>query len=238
MRRAIVPLLGLTLFCSAAHAGSTSGKVALGFLASTGNSKSTNLNARVNLKYKAEEWVDKLKLNAINSSQGGNSTAERYDVDGKTEYNFTKHNFVFDEAQYTKDLFAGIRQRISDTVGYGRRVIDTQKQTLDLQVGAGVRYDTTQKPELKRYTDAIGTGGLDYELQITKNSSFSETAQVQGGQSNVYMQSQTALKLRIYQNLFAQLSYTLDHNSQVPPGRSKTDTYTAINLAYEFGKQK
>lgn len=238
MRRTIVPLLGLALFCSAAHAGQISGKVAVGFLASTGNSKSTNLNARTDLEYKTEKWVDSLKLLAINSSEGGTSTAERYEVDGKTEYNFTQHDFVFDEAQYTKNLFGGIRQRISNTVGYGRRVIDSHKQTLDLQVGAGVRHDTTQKPELKRSTDAIGIGGLDYELQITKNSSFSETAKVQGGKSNVYMQSETALKLRIYENLFAQLSYTVDHNSQVPPGRAKTDTYTAINLAYEFGKQK
>lgn len=237
MLKKMVPVLGMAVFCSTAYAGTTGGKVAVGFLATTGNSKTTNLNAQLDLNYTSDKWVDTLKLLGINSSENGSATAERYDADGKAEYNLTQYNYVFDEAEYTKDLFAGIRQRISDTAGYGRRLLTTQKQTLDLQVGGGVRHDTTQKPQLKRTTDAVGTGGLDYHLQITKNSDFSETAKVEGGVSNVFFESDTALKLRIYKNLFAELSYTVDHNSQVPPGTSKTDTYTAINLSYQFGKQ-
>jgi putative salt-induced outer membrane protein len=233
-----MPVLGLVIiFSTAAHAGTGSGKIALGYLATSGNSDTTNLNAQIGLQYLTGKWTDTLDLAAIKSAESGESTAERYNADGKVEYDFTEKNYVFDEAQYTKDLFGGIRQRISDTVGYGRRILNSPTQSLDLQVGAGVRHETTQKPELKRTTDPIGTGQLDYHWQITKNSEFSETAKTEGGESNVFMESVTALKLRIYQNFFAQFSYTVDHNTQVPAGLKKTDTYTAISLSYEFGKQ-
>ncbi len=235
MSKTILPVLGAALFCSTAFAANNGGEISAGYLGTTGNSKTTNLNARIDLHHISEKWVDTLQLKAVNSSEHGDTTAERYDVDGKEEYNLTEQNYLFDEAEYTKDLFGGIRQRIEDTAGYGRRLLDTSRQTLDVQVGAGVRHDTTQKPELKRHTDPVGTGGLEYKLHITDNSDFSEKAKVVGGESNVHFESETALDLRLYKALYVELSYTLDHNTQVPSGKKKTDTYTAVNVAYKFG---
>lgn len=237
MLKRVLPMAGIVMICSSAHAGTLSGDVGLGLLATTGNSKTTNLNGELNLEYDTGNWVDTLGLSAIKASEDGEATAERYDAMAKAAYNFTDSDYVFDQAEYAKDLFGGIRERISDTAGYGRRILKSDRQKLDVQVGAGLWHKTTQKPELKRTTEAIGTGGLQYELQITENSSFTQQAKVLGGSSNVFLESTTALQLRIYGNLFAKLSFKVDHNTQVPAGTKKTDTYTAVNLTYDFGKK-
>ncbi|RJF80234.1 DUF481 domain-containing protein [Oleomonas cavernae] len=39
-------------------------------------------------------------------------------------------------------------------------------------------------------------------------------------------------------NLAAGLNYTVRNNSEVPAGTEKTDTFTAVNLSYAFGKEK
>lgn len=220
-----------------AFPGHFKGHVEAGYLASSGNSRSSSLNAKASIAYSIGKWTDSLKGSANAASESGNSTAERYTARGKSEYDFTKNNYVFGQVNYLKDLFGGIRERTAETAGYGRRLLNTPVQTLDAEVGAGLRQTQEQKPSLARHNDVIGQLGADYKYHISKSSQIEQTLTVESGSANTFIESETALRLAIVKNLFAKLSYTVDHNTTVADNLDKTDTYTAISLSYDFGKQ-
>ncbi|MGA7801437.1 MAG: DUF481 domain-containing protein [Gammaproteobacteria bacterium] len=227
----------LLLLSTPALAAHLSGGADFGYTASSGNSRTSNLDTKLRLRYKSGRWTHKLHLGALASSKSGQSTAERYTGGGKSEYDFSAHNYAFGRVQYIKDLFAGIRQHVSETAGYGRRLleVDGGNQSLDAEVGAGFSQTQEQKPSLKRHSDVIGQLGLNYRYIISKTSRFKQTLTVQSGRANTFMESVTGLHLTIDGNLGAQISYTVDHNTTVPASLSKTDTYTSIALSYQFG---
>ncbi|HKK14574.1 MAG TPA: DUF481 domain-containing protein [Gammaproteobacteria bacterium] len=232
------PVAGFCLaaFAGAAAAGTLSGNVDLGYTASSGNTKTSNLDAKFGLGYVVGPWTHKLKLGVISASKDNQSTAERYTASGKTEYDFTEHNYVFGQGQYIKDRFAGVRQNLTLTAGYGRRVINSPVQSLDAEIGAGFRRTQEQAPSLRWRSDAIAQLGADYKYKLSDTGRFEQQLSIQSGHVNTFTESVTSLKLAVMGNLSAKLSYTVDHNSTVPAGLSKTDTYTSVALSYQFGK--
>lgn len=234
LKRCAIPLLALGVAAAPVYAAETTGSIQFGYVATSGNSETTSTNAKLELGYKSEKWEDTLKLSGIGATQDDNTTQERYTGLGKAEYNFSEHNYVFGAVDYTKDLFGGVRERISETAGYGRRLVNQPKQSLDVEIGGGFRQTQEQKPSLERHNNGILRSALDYQYDLTDTSSFEQTLTVESGSNNTYLQSVTSLKLTIIENLFAQLSYTVDYNTHVTDDLKKTDTYTAISIGYAF----
>lgn len=219
------------------------GKVELGALLTSGNSETQSLNAGFALNHKRGKWQNAFAAAAFSASQEDDAsgedqqTAERYTASLKSTYDFTEFNYVFGTVTWDKDLFGGIRERTTETVGYGRRLIATEAHKLDLEIGAGARQQQTQKPELQRDNDAIARGGLNYLWKISPTSEFSQTLLVESGDTNTYSESVSALKLSIVGPTFVSIKYTIKNNSDVAAGTEKTDTFLALNVSYEFGNQ-
>lgn len=237
MLKKTVVVASVLMLPAVAWAGHFKGQVEAGYLSSSGNSSTTSLDAKARVIYTQGDWTDSLKGTANSASESGDSTAERYTAQGKSEYSFTKNNYVYGQLSYLKDLFGSIRERKSETVGYGRRILNSPVQTLDAEIGTGLSQSQEQKPSLERHNDVIGQLGLDYQYNITKTSQFEQTVTLQSGGANTFVESETSLRLAIVKNLFAKLSYTMDHNSATVDNLAKTDTYTAISLSYEFGQK-
>lgn len=233
--KSLIPVFALSLAAAPLQAAETTGSVELGYLATSGNSETTSGNTQLELGYETGPWNYIFRAGATGASEDGETTQERYTALGKTEYDLTEYDYVFGAVDWTKDLFGGIRERTSVTAGYGRRLIDMPNQSLDVEIGAGYRWIQEQKPSLERKSDPIVRGGLDYLYEFNGTSAFEQLLTVESGADNTSLESVSALKFTLIENLFAKLSYTVVHNTEVPPGLEKTDTYTAISVAYEFG---
>jgi putative salt-induced outer membrane protein len=141
---------------------------------------------------------------------------------------------VFASLDWEKDLFGGIRERTSETLGYGRHVLVGPTHLLDLEIGAGARQSKANITG-EREQDLIFRGSALYALKLTETSGFRQALKVESGESNTFGEALSELKLAIVGNLFASLSYTLRHNTDVPEGTDRTDSFTAVNLSYGFG---
>lgn len=106
---------------------------------------------------------------------------------------------------------------------------------LSAEVGVGARQTEENVTGFKD-DDLIGRLAGRYAFIMSPTSSFVQTLKVESGDANTSTESVSELKLAIVGNLHAMLSYTVRHNSEVPATTKKTDTYTAVNLAYSFGK--
>ena len=212
--------------------GPWSGKFALGYLATSGNTESASLNTAAELGLAHGNWAHLLEATAVTSEENDESTAEAYKLGWKSEYSFSEHDFLFGRAIWRKDRFSGYDQQFSQTVGYGRRIIDTEKHLLSAEIGAGARQSELRDGTTEN--DTILRGAARYRWTLTDTSNFVQDLSVESGAVNVYIESVSAIRTRLLNNLALVASYTVKNNSEVPAGTEKTDTFTSVSIEYEF----
>ena len=209
-----------------------SGKAKLGYLATSGNTENSTLNAGFEVHYATGDWEHMLTARAINAAENKVTTAEAYEAGWKSERNFSEHNYLFGQLDWRKDRFSGYETQFSQTLGYGRRLIDKEAHKLNAEVGGGARQsklvDGTDESE------TIARLGLNYAWKISETAEFTQNFKVEAGNANTYSESVTALSAKLVGSLALVASYTIKNNSDVPLLVEKTDTYTALSLEYTF----
>ncbi|MBT8084937.1 MAG: DUF481 domain-containing protein [Woeseia sp.] len=216
----------------AAEEGPWAGSAALGYLATSGNTDSASLNAQFEVSYTQDKWTHLLDATAIKSEEGGQSTAEAYKLGWKSEYSISEFNYLFGRVVWRKDLFSGYDQQVSETLGYGRRLIETEKHHLSAEAGLGARQSTLR--DGTKENDTILRAGALYRWQLSDTSQFVQELAIESGSSNTYLESITALRTRLLNDLALVASYTVKNNSDVPVGTEKTDTFSALSIEYAF----
>jgi putative salt-induced outer membrane protein len=242
MLRRVSLAAALMTLPAVAFAAPWSGEFGLGYLATSGNTDTSSVNAKLGLEYVEGAWKNSFLATAMGATDVDDttneerSTAERYLAANKLDYNFTERDYAFFALEWEKDLFGAVRQRTSQTVGYGRHVLVGPEHLLDLEVGVGARQNRLNDAIRTKEDDAIARFAGKYIWNLSETSAFQQTLKVETGDTNTYTESVTELKMSIVGNLFAALAYTIRNNSDVPAGTKKTDTLTAVNLSYAFGK--
>lgn len=208
------------------------GKVAAGYLAASGNTENANLNSLVEVGYAAGRWDHFFNARALFASEDNVTNTEAYESGWKSELSFSEHNYLFGRLSWRKDLFSTYESQFSQTVGYGRRLLNSDRHKLDAEIGAGARQseliDGTTEDEF------VVRGGMGYRWAISDNAEFRQDLAVESGQENTYLESRTALSATLVGDLALVASYTIKHNTDVIAPTEKTDTYTALSLEYLF----
>lgn len=209
------------------------GEAELGVVSTTGNSDTESVNAALALTNELTPWRHEVHFEALHTSDSGETTAERYLMAGKSEYRFEgDRRYLFGTLRYEDDRFAGYDYRISETFGYGWRVLDRPDLTLDLEAGAGGRHTVYFDDEREDEPIVRLAGGLGWDVSDTAR--MTQNLFVETGAENTYTESVSALKLKINSNLATKFTYTVRHNSSVPTDTENTDTVTAVTLVLDF----
>jgi putative salt-induced outer membrane protein len=209
------------------------GSVSLGYLATNGNTDSTNGNFSLKSTWDLDgPWKHDWTALAINARTNGVQTAESYSASYKAMRDFSETSYLFFSTDWRQDIFSGYDRQASQAIGYGRRLIDTERHMLAIEGGAGAKQsDLITGEELD---EAIVRGALEYLLNISDNSEFSQKLLIEQGDENRYTESTSALKARIVGNIALVFSFVIKNNSDVPVGIEDTDRFTSISLEYGF----
>ncbi|TFG38833.1 MAG: DUF481 domain-containing protein [Chromatiales bacterium] len=208
------------------------GKASLGYLATSGNTENSTLNTGFEIGYASGQWAHLLTAAAITASENEVSTAEAYDLGWKSERKISDHDFLFGRLQWRKDNFGAYNTQFSQTLGYGRRLIDNNRHKLNAELGAGARQSELQLGGTGN--DTIFTVGAYYKWLFSETAEFRQDLMMEAGSNNTYSESVTALSAKLLGDLSLVASFTVKHNSDVPPLTEKSDTYTALSLEYSF----
>lgn len=220
-----------------------SGHVAVGAIAASGNSESSTFNFEFGLKYDKDRWHNALKASAMQArseteDDAGNSdkqtTSERYVVGLRSALDFTENDYLYVQLDFEKDLFGAVRERTAQTLGYGRRLLHGETHKLDLELGAGARQSLAQEDDAQRVSEVVGRAGFVYAWQFSETSRFAQSVTAEYGDSNTYTESLSELKLAVIGGVFANLAFTVKHNSDVSADTEQTDTISSVSLSYEF----
>lgn len=208
------------------------GKASFGYLGTTGNSESTSFNGSAELIWERDRWRHKADATALGAENDDVQTAEAYQLGWKSNYALTEYSYLFGKLRWQKDKFSGYDQQVTETLGYGRKLIVTDIQEWTAEVGVGARQSDLRDGTSE--SETILRGATDYIYRFSDTGSFEAGLMIESGSENTFTESVIALKGRLLEDLSLVASYTVRNNSDVPVGSEKTDTFTAISIEYAW----
>lgn len=214
----------------------------LGIVATSGNSETSTTNAKFDATHEEEKWRHNIHAEALGTSTTDTTTdiestsAERYQLSGKSDYKYSEFDYIFGTVVYDKDRFSGYDYQATVVVGYGRRLLAEEDMTLDVEIGPGYRK---VKDGTTGATDGEGIVrlGAKYKWEISDNATFTQDLTSDVASDLTVTKSVTALTAKVNSKLAMKVSLTIKNNSEVPvttPETDKTDTETAVTLVYSF----
>ncbi len=232
-RRLISGLLGVAMCATTGTAlADWTGKGELGASLSSGNTETETANAAVEVKNTLEKWTHTLGFAGNYGSDGGATTAQRWELRGQSDYRFTDRAYWFGAGRYEDDRFSTYDFQSSLATGLGYKLIDEERTKLWVQGGPGYRY--AEFRETGESEDGlIFRGDLGFEHQLTDTTKIVDRFLIETGSDNTYIQNDFGLEVTIKGALGLRVGYQIRHNTDVTPGLEKTDTLTTLGLIYE-----
>jgi len=224
----------------------------LGVVSTSGNSTATSVQAKVDAVQNLEKWTNTYAFKALtNKSEVENDdgttsnekTAEKYFGSLKSAYDIGKESdYLFLFGSYAEDKFGSYRRYTTLSLGYGSRFIEKETVQFDAEVGPGyVRgekvYEDPLLPNEEILVTESGTmlrvaGVLTW--QITTHAEFKQSLSVESSEDNRRTLSETSLSTKISEVMQMKAAFTVESDSEVAPGKEKTDTTTSVTLVYKF----
>lgn len=207
-------------------------EIGLGYVRTSGNTNTESTKGNAKAVKEVEKWRHTANVEALKSSDEDVTTAERYFVSGKSDYKFSKHNYWYATVSYDDDRFSGYDYRLTESLGYGRRIIHEPNLSLDGEIGPGARQSKTDDGDKQDEFLLRLAGNLNWKISDT--SEFSEELSTEIGEDDTVSKSVTGLKANINNSLAMKITYTVKHTSDVPVGVKKTDTEFVVTLVYNY----
>lgn len=223
----------------------------LGVVSASGNTEATSLQAKLDMTQNLERWTNSYVLTGLinksdveqdDGSVSNEKTAEKYFGSVKSAYDLgeKESNYLFFFASHAVDKFGSYRQYSTVSAGYGTSLIEQENLRMEAEVGPG--YVQGEKvfedPVLPdRFVTEDGAmlrvaGKLVWNL--TANAEFKQLLSVESAEDNRRTLSETSLSTKISEVMQMKATFSLATDSEVAPGKEKTDTTTSITLVYKF----
>jgi putative salt-induced outer membrane protein len=238
MKNAIRPL-GVALVIGVASAAASpafadwTGKGQAGVVVSTGNSESKAGNVKLAVAEGTGPWTNTLGFNAVYAADSVNTTSQRWELLGQSNYKFDAHNYLFGGLRYEDDRFGGYQSQATLSAGLGHLFLDSAGTSLSGQVGLG--YKRTEKRVPADTVSSLAyLGALDFRHAFNPSTTLLNKLSVEVTSDNTYAQNELALEVKMSDKLALAVGYAVRYNTDPPPAFKKTDTLTTVNLVYQI----
>lgn len=229
-----------------------SGSGEAGLSISSGNTKSQNLNAKLDIKFNDDQWKDDFYLlalrNKANTVAGYDLTANRYEAGASLGFKLDDRSYIVGAARYEHDTFSPYDYQYILSIGYGYQILKNASDELAVEIGPGYKvvqpasYTLTPvdplSPPVKVTPDSdsnlVARAKLDYKHNFSDTVAFVDTFVVEAGSGNKFFQNDAGLAVKMSDKLALKVGYQIRHNSSVEPGFKKTDGLFTTNLVYNF----
>lgn len=255
----LLPLSGQYAMAEEAVAGESTFTTSaeLGMLYKTGNSKSGDIKAGLNIKHEKDQWLNLLAFNAIakktevENADGEDvyeSTDNKWDILGQTNYSLHENgkNYLYGNAFYQQDKFSSFSYQTSFSAGWGRHWWETETSSFFADIGPGVKYDVTRAVAAtdtdaaiieSSETAVIVQAQALYTKQINDFVEFKQyfvAKQALESDKNSVYKSETSLTTKLIDSLQFKFTFRVDYDTEVEEGFEKTNTETSVTLVYSF----
>lgn len=214
----------------------------LGAITTSGNTKGTSVTGKIDSKQELEHWSNEYVLSAYfkedeqkdsNGVTRNEKSAERYFVSGKGGYKLDQDNatlFVF--GSYTDDAFGAYSKYSLVSLGYGDRLYQDDNKTLDAEIGPG--YFSGRTSDDRTENGLMLRSAANFNWAFSDTASFKQTLSVEVGSDNTRTAAESSISAKLNGKMQMKAAFLVQNDSDVPLGKKKTDTQTALTLVYAF----
>lgn len=225
----------------------------LGYVSVSGNTNTETIKAVFDISYEVDRWKQKFHADALSATNTTTDTgvsppldveertAAKWLASTQTDYKFSKLDYLLGLVSYEDDRFSGFEYKAKLFVGYGRKVIGTEKHELKLEIGPGYRKYRLEQVlppatpvNTDTQTDSLIRLNANYEWKISDTSLFAEEFTAEFGGEQDETKSVTTLSANINSSLAMKLSYTVKRLDEVPEGKKNTDREAAVTLVFKY----
>ena len=212
-----------------------SGLGELGIVVARGNSETETGNARLEATYRRDRWANESTFNVVHARDAGTTSSSRFVITNKTDYDLNEKSYLVGALRYDRDRFASFRYQGTVSFGYGRRLIDNERHRLRAELGPGFRFAEVRDTG-DTENEMIVRGFIDYRWRISDTATLTNRFLVESGADNTFAENSTGLTVAVNSRISMKTAFAVRHNTEVEPGRKRTDTLTTVNLVYNFGQ--
>jgi putative salt-induced outer membrane protein len=209
-----------------------SSQIELGAVVTTGNTEQENLKFAVEMSNDGIILKHTGHIDGIRASENDVVTAEKYYAFYQADYKLKDDHSVFGRVAWERDEFSGFDYQVDSTVGYSRLLI--MSETLEWRGDAGVGVRHSEFATGARQSEFITRLATHFSWQVSETARFRQDVSVEMGDQSTITRSETSLRTNVVGNLAMKVAVNVKHQSDVPPGREKTDTESSITLVYSF----
>jgi putative salt-induced outer membrane protein len=221
-------------------------KAQVGYVSSHGNSDAQTANAKLQVVVNSALWKHDLQLAALYGKSNDIVSAEMFDAQWQSNYNFTNRLFAFGALHYDDDKFSGFQYQETVSAGAGYSLVKLNDATLDVQAGVGYRRlrpeeidkdpagDVISRTPLDAETGAVATASIKGMYAFNASTKLTEVLAVESGSDNTLLQNDLGLQVSMSKTLSITIGYEVKHNSSPPAGLEQTDSLVTLNLTYGF----
>lgn len=214
-----------------------SGSGEAGYSNSTGNTNEEAAYSSLKLSY----LQDYYKLDALaemnTKKEDGELTKERYvgDFQGNLFFSDYQKAYGFGQARWEKDKFEDIDLNSYYIAGLGYNFFNSKEMILSTEAGVGYQKNNfIPNSENEDFDEAIVKLYANFEYQINEHVRFLQDLNEFYGSTQAKFESNTALKVALFDNLNVSAAYKYRHNTRPAVGKVKDDTQTMFTLIYDF----
>ena len=223
----------------------------LGMLFKTGDTKSADVKAGFDFTHQANAWKSTLNLGLLvkkseeedeNGEDHFETSDQKWTVVGQTNYTLdkTSPNYIYGNASYEDDRFSSFDNQSSISAGWGRRWYETEKTTLDADIGPGFKRDvvsaTDTDPEEVNTAFIVQAQAL-YTRELNEHVLFKQlfvAKYAPKSDANSTYKARTSISTKLLETLQLKFSFTVDYNTDVDEDKENLNTETAMTLVYSF----
>lgn len=214
------------------------GDAELGATLTTGNTETTSVKGRLDMKHELGNWENQYLLEALYKEDTGDVTGKRYFGLIQADYKFNNQDYLFINANHEIDPFTGFDSTSTMSAGYGRKFIDDGKTLFNAEVGPGYKYkrlDTESAAAAGYDTEDswVAHGVVNFETEITDSSKFKQMFVADYGDS-FEGRSETSITANIIGALAMKFAVIVRYNDSPLDDKESTDTETNMTLLYSF----
>jgi len=223
----------------------------LGILFKTGNSKSGDIKTGLDIEHEKGQWRNLVNFDLLykktetevtdadgNTSDEFETSDQKWSITGQTNYTMsgTGKNYLYGNLWYEDDRFSSFDNQSSLSAGWGKQWVKNDTWSLFADIGPGYKRDVV-KATGETESSAIIQAQAMYDRNINEHVKFKQllvAKQSIDSDKNSTYKAESSITTMLIETLQLKFTFTVDHNTDVDPGKDKTDTQTAVTLVYSF----
>lgn len=207
-----------------------------GLVNTGGNTDVTSVSVGNKLIVLTGGWHFTQTFGVTYARTGDSVTSEFWHASLRSDRDLSKRVALFFLTEYDRNIFAGVRARITPSLGIAALAIATKRDSLKIEVGGAYTVQDAAPPDTNRDYPAA-RGAVAFRHYLSAKAIFDQVVEVVPSLTsgdNVRINTETDITAPISRGIALKASYLIHYDGLPEPGHKSTDHILSTGVQLTF----